>query len=572
MDRISKSLLSEFSREHDLESLGEDKQFEHFAAYLTIGRHHQEAIDTADVVTGSGGDTGVDAIAVLANGALVTDPESVAELVETNGYLDVTFVFVQAERTAGFETAKIGQTAFGVGDFFSESPKLPRNSAVASAAEVMSAVYGFSSKFKRGNPACRVYYVTTGKWTSDANLEARRTAAIQDLAAMGIFREVDFQPVGADGIQRLYGQSKNAISREFTFTERVVVPEVPGVAESYLGIIPAKEFLTLVEDESGELVKSIFYDNVRDWQDYNVVNTGIRTTLTSPEGRSRFALLNNGITVIAKTVRATGHRFYIEDYQIVNGCQTTHVLWYQRDLLDDSVMVPLRLIATDDENVISSITKATNRQTEVAEDQLLALSDFQKKLELFFASFESPQQRLFYERRSRQYAGTGIEKTRIFTPPNLIRAYASMFIAEPHRTTRNFRSLLDRVGKTIFGADHRLDPYYVAAFAHYRLEFLFRNQSLDAKYKPARFHILYAFRLLAKPAPPPLPNSHEIERYCSQVTNILWDSAQAEALYREAAELVDRVAQGNFHRDHIRTQPFTEQLRAECLRARPASN
>lgn len=89
--------------------------------------------------------------------------------------------------------------------------------------------------------------------------------------------------------------------------------------------------------------------------------------------------MNNGVTVIAKTLRTTGNRFYIEDYQIVNGCQTSHILFDQRDVIDTSVMVPLRLISTKDEDVIGSIIKATNRQTEVKEEQLLALSDFQKK-------------------------------------------------------------------------------------------------------------------------------------------------------------------------------------------------
>ena len=112
--------------------------------------------------------------------------------------------------------------------------------------------------------------------------------------------------------------------------------------------------------------------------------------------------MNNGVTIIAKTLRATANRFYIEDYQIVNGCQTSHVLFDRKEALDSTVMVPLRLIATKDDDVIASIIVATNRQTEVREEQLLALSSFQKKLEAFFSSFDEAQ-RLYYERRSRQY-------------------------------------------------------------------------------------------------------------------------------------------------------------------------
>lgn len=564
MDRITQSLLDEFSREHGVESLPQDKRFEHFACYLTLQRHYAETFATSDVVTGAGGDTGIDGIGIIANGSLVTDVEIIADLADRNGHLDVSFTFVQAERASSFETSKIGQFSYGVVDFFKEVPTLPRNSAIKQAAEIMAAVYERSPRFKRGNPLCRLYYVTTGKWLGDPQLEARKAAAIADIQALNLFRDVEFSPVGADQIQRLYNQAKNAVSREFTFSERTVIPEIPGVSEAYLGLIPVPELISILKDENGEITKSLFYDNVRDFQDYNPVNTEIRQTLESDVQKTRFALMNNGVTIIARTLRATGNRFYVEDFQIVNGCQTSHVLFDQRDSLDPTIMVPFRLIATQDESVTASIIKATNRQTEVKEEHLLALSDFGKKLEQFFQTFPNGK-RLFYERRSRQFNSvSGIEKTRIVTPANLIRAYAAMFLEEPHRTTRNYAALLDRVGKDIFGPDHRLEPYYVAAFALYRLEYFFRSQTLDAKYKPARYHILLAFRLLVSPLPLPRPNSHEMERYCETIQESLWDVETADKLFVKASAAVDAVAKGNFDRDFIRTQPFTEALKAQC--------
>lgn len=568
MDRITTALLGEFSTEHALEHLEESQRFEHLASYLCVGRHISETFETGDVVVGDGGDTGIDAIAIIVNGALVTDAELVAELEETNGYLDATFVFVQAERSSGFDTAKIGQFLFGVQDFFSDKPALPRNQSVKDAAEVMAALYQRVSKFKRGNPACRLYYVTTGKWTADPNLEARRKNAADDLQAMALFRDVEFSPIGADSIQKLYNQTKNAVSREFTFASRTVVPEMPGVAEAYIGLLPAKEFLSIVEDEGGELLRGIFYDNVRDWQDYNAVNSEIRETLGNAAMRGRFALMNNGITVIAKTLRATGNKFYIEDFQVVNGCQTSHVLHDQRSVIDDSVLVPLRLIGTQDEDVTASIVKATNRQTEVKEEQLLALSDFQKRLETFFATYPEAQ-RLYYERRSRQYNSvSGIEKTRIVTPGSLIRAFASMFLEEPHRTTRSYAALRSMLGKGIFGPNHKLEPYYVSALALYRLEYLFRNQALDAKYKPARYHILLAARLLLTAEGPPSATANVMLKYCNSLLTTLSDPAKAQSVMLKAAEAVNLVAAGNFDRDNIRTEPFTDGLKIKCAELR----
>lgn len=560
MDRITKSLLDEFVVEQGLAGLQEDKQFEHFAAFLTIGRSLAETFDTADVVIGSGGDTGIDALAILVNGSLVEDVAAIDEFVERNGYLEASFVFVQAERSSGFDTAKIGTFAFGVQDFFKESPSLPRNRELIRLADVMTAIYRQSSKFKRGNPTCRMYYVTTGSWVGDSALEARRRAAVDDISALRIFRSVEFIPIDAEGIQRLYRESRNSVSREFDFPLKAVVPTIEGVTEAYVGLLPALEFLRLVEDEGGEMLKGVFYDNVRDWQDFNAVNTEMRETLAAEDKRSRFALMNNGVTIIAKTLRTTANRFYIEDFQVVNGCQTSHVLHDQRDVLNDDIMVPLRLIATKDEAVIGSIVKATNRQTEIREEQLLALSDFQKKLEAFFSAFDEGQ-RLYYERRSRQYNNVaGIEKTRIVTPGGLIRAFASMFLEEPHRATRSYRRLLDRVGKDLFAENHKLDPYYLAALASYRLEYLFRNQSLDGAFRSARYETLLALRLMEIPSPVPPLNSREMERACKALVDKLWDPAVSERLFSKAAELVKTAAAGNIDSAALRTEPFTEAL------------
>jgi hypothetical protein len=560
MDRVSESLLNEFSNERGITQLDEDKRFEHFVSFITVGRHYSETFDTEDILVGAA--TGIDGIATVVNGTLITDVESLEEL-DSAGELDVTFVFVQADRGPAFDAAKIGNFGFAVTDFFKVQPTLPRNEEVSAAAEIMSAVYKRSTKFKRGNPACRLYFATTGTWAGDQLLEGRRKAVVDDLVATNLFREVTFTPLGADGIQKFYRQTKNAIEREFIFENRVTIPDVPGVTQAYLGFLSVPELMKIVTDDNDEMIGSLFYSNPRDWQDYNEVNSEIKKTL-EPESKSRFVLMNNGITIIARDVRPTGNKFVIEDYQIVNGCQTSHVLFEQADKNDKSVAVPVRLIGTQDENVINAIIRGTNRQTQVTEDQFFALQEFPKQLEQFFQTFP-PHQRLYYERRSRQYDRLAIEKTRVITQPNVIKAFAAMFLQEAHRTTRNYSGLKDKVGKEIFGKGHRMEPYYTSAFAYYKLEYLFRSGKLERKYKPARFHILLAVRLLGNSAPlPRFMNSREMEDYCKPILEALWDSTRSDELIGRAAEIVDAAAGSNFNRDNIRTEPTTKNVIAEC--------
>lgn len=565
MDRVTESFLAEFADEHELTKLKQNQQFEHFAAYVTVRRHYNgETFDTNDIHTGGGGDLGIDAIAILVNGSIVTDVESLDEHADISGHFDVTFVFIQGDRGASFEGKKISDFGYGIKDFFDPKPKLKRNDEIVASAEIMEALYKSGTKFRPGNPACRLYYVTTGTWTAENDLEARRKAIESDLRSMQIFRDVEFHCLGAEQVQQLYRQTKNAVTREFTFSNRTLLPEIAGVTEAYIGFIPFSEFLSLIRDDAGEVLGSIFYENVRDWQEYTApVNNEIRETAISANA-DRFVVMNNGITMIARTLRTLRRdRVQIEDFQIVNGCQTTHVLFDMQSEACANIYIPFRLIATQNEDVIKSIIRGTNRQTKVEEDQFFALTDFAEHLEDYFQTFPDAR-RLYYERRSGQYSGKSIHNTRIVPHRNLVRAVASMFMAIPHQATRSYKSLRDSIGREIFAKGQRLEPYYVSAFAAYKLDVNFRTLRIDSKLKAARFHILLAMRFLANPNPLPKMNAKDMEQYCKDIMQVIWDSSQADDLCARAAVLVEEVAAGNFHRDNIRTQPFTEKVIARC--------
>jgi hypothetical protein len=404
-----------------------------------------------------------------------------------------------------------------------------------------------------------LYYVTTGKWQDDPQLVARKNVAATDLESLSIFQKVEFTCVGADELHRAYTQTKTPVTREFIFANRTDIPETEGVEQAFLGFVPFSAFKTIISDENGtEIQGSIFYDNVRDWQEYNVVNDGMRRTLESP-ARARFVLMNNGVTIIARSVKQLNNKFTISDFQIVNGCQTSHVLFDQRNIIDESVYIPLRLIETRNEDVIEEIIHATNSQTDIKPEQFLASRTFSKKLEMYFDSIPAVN-RLFYERRDGQFDRGAETKTRVVSPTIVIRAFASMFLNEPHRVVRDYRSIRDRVGSDVFGENHRPEPYYVAAFAYYFLEFLFRNRGLNSEYKSARFQILLALRLLLSPTPIGPLNAAAIEKRCMTMMDYLWDPAMAEDLFSQAIAVVSKATAGSWDRDLVHTLAVTNSI------------
>jgi hypothetical protein len=393
----------------------------------------------------------------------------------------------------------------------------------------------------------------------DSNLIAYRTIAEDQLTKTQIFSRIEVRCFGADELQNAYNQTRNPISRDFVFANRTDIPSTPGVGQAFLGFIPYSEFRSIVSDTSGnEILGSIFEANVRDWQDYTTVNKAIQHTLQSA-AKSRFVLMNNGITIIARTIKQANNRFTIEDFQIVNGCQTSHVVFNEGEL-DDSVCIPLRLIETRDEEVMESIIQATNNQSPLRPEQLYALMNFAKKLETFFQTYPMPHT-LYYERRDGQYDRQSMEKTRITVPANTIRAFAAMFLSRPHRTTRGYGELRQKIGDEIFGKDDKLEPYYAASYGLYRLDWLFRNDHSRflAIYKPARFQILLALRLLVNNKSLPPINSKEMENRAREIIAAVWGD-DSGALFLKAVEAVDEIAGSNMERDHIHRKPITDAL------------
>lgn len=558
MNMIVQSILNEFSKENGIEALEEKDRFEYLSAYLTIRRHFSRALNLKDVVIGDGGDTGIDAVAIIVNGSLMTDVDQVQEMLDQNGYLEATFIFVQAERSASFNGAKIGTIGNGVQDFFRNAPQMTQNDDVKDATQIWKAIYERAPSFKR-RPSCHIYYVTTGKWTNAADLVARKEIETSKLVETEMFDVVSFVPYGADDIMRLHTATKNAVTRTFTFDQKVQIPTIEGVHLAYLGYLPANDFVKIISDDAGDdIVGGIFYDNVRDWQDYNEVNSGIRQTVLSDK-KARFVLMNNGVTIIARGLKQVGNIFTIENFQIVNGCQTSNVLFDQRDKLQDSgIHVPLRLIWTNDDNVIDSVVTGTNQQTELTPEQIYARTEFAKRLEKHFESHPEAI-RLHYERRDGQYDRVPVERGRIVAPQTLIKVFASMFLEEPHAAAKSYKTLRGRVGKDIFLEADKLDPYFLAALAAYRLEVQLRTKALRI-YKSARYHMLLAMRLSMDPYPASFMNSKDMEKRCAEMLTVLTDDVQANQLVQKAKDVIDKVSGGDLSRDSVRTVTTTESI------------
>jgi hypothetical protein len=538
MDAITRALLNEFSSTNATATLPDDKQFEHFAAFCVLSSKYNDEFDTADLVAGDGGDLNIDAFAIKVNGRLADDVEFIDDVLALNGYLDVEFIVIQAKTSSSFD----GAALIVLGDnlrnqVFANTQTMPVNDDVKRFIAIKDSIYKNASKL-RSNPTLWIYYVCTGNWAGDTYLVEAMKTKRKELLDTSLFSDVHYTPVGALHLQKLFRDTRTSIKREVKFDKLITLPKIESVQASYLGILPHGEYLKLITDDEDKLVKSVFVDNVRDFQGENPVNTDIAKTITDG-AFDQFVIRNNGITIVARNIKVTSNNYTLEDYQIVNGCQTSHVLYANRLAITSALFIPVKLIQTADEEVAQSIIKSTNKQTQVEEDDLLALTQFQRDLEDYYRSVEEAC-RLYYERRAKQYADqTSLEKGRIISIGTQLKCFASMFIEQPNQASRYQGTLLKSVNKQVFQQNHKPKPYFISALAYYRFEVaILRLPVAEKGIKAFRFYLLLAFRYRFETSVYPGASNKRIDGYCDSLKSKLITPELSKIVFDECCEIV----------------------------------
>lgn len=554
--------MDSFLKSQDIVEKNQSKQFEMFASYCAIEQMYSENFNPADVVIGEGDDCGIDAVAIIVNGTMITSQEEIDDLIDLNKKLsEISFIFVQAKTSSNFDYGDMGTFGAGVKDFFSDNPQMKRNEAITEKSKIVEYIFSKATYIKK-NPTCYLYYVTTGKWVDDQNCVGRIEIARKDLLDLNIFSNVVFTPVGADLLQKYYRNTIDVIEMEIEFSNKVLLPEIQGVTQSYLGYISSESYLKLITGDNGEIRRSVFYDNVRDFQGDNPVNHEMAESLKTDS--QKFILLNNGVTVICKGLSSIGNKFTLTDYQIVNGCQTSHVIFNNREYITSGLQLPIKLIETENDDTVNKIIKATNRQTEVSDEQLIALNEFHRKLEAFYSTFTGTN-RLYYERRSKQYNyGSDIEKVRIVSISTQIKAVASMFYDKPHLASRYYGRLLNSIDG-IFNDEHQLLPYYTCAFTLYRLEFLFRNKSISAQYRKFKYFILMMIKYDLADEKIPQMNADKINAFCKKILDTVSDNYKLTDEVNKLTKLIDKHVTNITSTESTKTATLVENLKKEFI-------
>ncbi len=561
-DKLIEGYLKDFVQAHELQDLEESEAFEHFVNYCIACREHPENLDFQSMHVGGTGDLAIDGIAILVNEHLVSSQEDVNFFLRTLRRLDVRFLFIQSKTSEKFSVADVGSFFYGVQSFFKTEVNTSMNSQLREAHKLKEYIYSKTVDMEQA-PTCELFYATCGKWTGDTALKERIEAGKEEFVKTGLFAQVSFTPLDAETVKTLYRELRRMVVREIAFEKHTILPKIDHVQEAYIGILPCTEYLKLICDAEGNLQRSLFYDNVRDFQGNNPVNMEIQATLNEADQRDKFVLLNNGITIVAQSINKVGPNFKLVDFQIVNGCQTSHIVYRNRSLLGGAFL-PVKIIVTGDAEVTNAITKGTNRQTEVKIEAFESLSPFQKELEEFYVTFgKNHQPKLYYERRSKQYETLPVNRQHVVTLPAQVNCFVAMFLNEPHSTHRYYGELLEANRSRMFLSNHSVFPYYVAGYALVRCERWLSEDNVTRPKRRFKYHFLMLCRFLAsKDAPPYLDDKKKMDSYCSHLLAVFSDDTKATALFRDAQHLLEKeLKTGNYdlYEAH-RLKAFTSRL------------
>lgn len=530
MDRITQSMIDSFKSNQSLNIDDDSELFEYFVNYCVVNNvYGSNDFDLEEITTGKA-TQGIDGIAIIVNQKFVNTIEDIDTLIEYNKSISVKFVLIQAKTSSSFDNTEIGNLLTYSKLFFSDDTSMFRTAEMQHFIELKEYIFSKGDKLKK-NPELFLYYVTLGTWTDDENLRATISVGKESLRGTNLFSNISFEPCGSEKIQDLYRKTKEKLKATFKFEKRITMYSINDDEVGYSGVLPFKEFKKLIIDENGA-TKAVFEDNIRDYLGPNPdVNKNITETIKTGNVNA-FSMLNNGITVVTSSIIISGDIATIEDYQIVNGCQTSNVLIENMDSVEgiDELIIPIRIIATKDENLKNDITRATNSQTAIKKDQLEALSTFQKKLEEYYKTYRD-EDALVYERRTGQYRDSNIPKNRIVTIAMQIKTVAAMFLDEPSGVSGQYGTVARRVGNKIFKTADKEIIYYVSSLALYKIENLFRTHKIDKKYRRARYHAMMLFRMLVSTEEMPRFNARKMENYCKNILEVLENNAECERIF-----------------------------------------
>ena len=226
--------------------------------------------------------------------------------------------------------------------------------------------------------------------------------------------QISYEHHGTASFIREFGVQAN--QRETGYLQVIgkeAFERIDGDIRGVIASIDANSFVDLIQTDDGQSVKRYLFDeNLRVFLGANGgFNPAIIATAASDDSHL-FWYLNNGITITCRDYTYNkGHanpKIRLDDFQIVNGAQTSHSLIEARKIRPEAienVVLMVRIYATARSDIAERVAVATNSQARIQSRDLRANHPTLKKLEMALA-----ERGYYFERKRNMHADKSANK------------------------------------------------------------------------------------------------------------------------------------------------------------------
>lgn len=568
MHKIISSYLKHFCQDNVIET-SDEKAFEYFVNYCVAYSAYPSNIDFTEI-TSDEDDCGIDGIIFIIDGELISTIEEARNIFsKPKKNIEVEVFFVQSKTSESYDRGEILKFGDGVKDFLNDDTNLPQGDFIVNAKKIFNCIIDNVSKIQNGRPNSHLMYVCTSNNDVATEIEATRKNILKNIEDTEYFYDVTFKLLGLKEIMKLWDNINNPTVAVLPVKQSAPYPSMTGVTEAYISIVAIRDYIdNVLMGTDGRMKLNIYEENVRAFLgSENLVNQKIRQTLLDPKRKDKFAIFNNGITIISPNVKVQNDRISMENYQIVNGCQTSNMLFECRKYIDHNAMLTVKIIEATDPDVIADIVKATNSQSKVDDSQFLSFSPFVRRLEEYFdATEDKPDKeiKLYFERRIGQYKNMDVPQKKVFTISETCRAVGAIFFNVPDMAGRYPTKFLAQMQDKLFASQNKEQAFYTAAVVAYKFKQLSTKGKLLNKYVIYKWHILTIFGyVVCGSTPPSLKKKKEIEKYCQQIMNVCMSDEECIKAFQKAVDVINEIGLKN-SRDEVRSSAYANDVKKYC--------
>lgn len=531
-------------------SCNDDEAFERFINYHVLSKFQPGVFDTdfelMDLISvGGGDDLGLDGIAIFLNGQMIRSCEDIDDLLSGSKRGNFEIVFTQSKNKSKFDLGEFMKFTNGVENFLQDDITMPHNKNIDSWHMIYQYILSDDIIIKWGeSPSIKMFYAVNGTLEYAPSIKSYSEEVVKRLSEKKIYDSIDIQLIDDKALMKLIDCNENNFEFVIDIVDSMPLPEVGEVDNSRVVLCKASELIGMMTTSDGFLRRNIFEDNVRDYQGDSTINLEIQNTIRNEA--ERFVLLNNGITVVCSGITDANRKIRITNPQVVNGCQTCCVLYYsqKQGLSLENIHVVVKFIGTDNDDIVNSIVKGTNRQNIVYEEAFEITSEFHKTLEKYFTAMSvGGMEKIYYERRSKQYEANQLVKPlQKVSFRALIQSTVSVFLNRPEEGHKHESTLLNKYKNALFKDNQSFEPYYVASFLNLYMEKLYRMRMFPVEIYTYKMQIMLIFKELIAGPSPDINKKKDIEKYCKQMLEILADKDKSFEYVQKSIKVFEDVS------------------------------